>query len=285
MTPQVRRSEDGYTLSGLEPPSMYPGGGLIFYRFVTEFGLKEKDRDLAKGLDKDGKPLKPISPYTRKHRRSAMTPSGKGDPDAPPLIPGWQKSRTRSLLKGKAFNDRAEFWWAFDAFTGDSWATILEAQKKKGRDVFGLSPAAIERVRKAAWKRWEAYNAGRYTPKDVGTELAPPVRDRINTPPITKDAIGLTGPVKDRTGFMTRQQFREFYRQTAPATLPGRPRIPKEKSPISGPGYNVILQHVHQKRILPPTPKPIKVKPPKPKPVDVGAAYDAMKALIAGWFS
>lgn len=249
MRPQVTLSEDGYTISGIEPSGLTPAQRKLFYTWVVTFGLKEKDRDLAKGLDKDGMPFHPISEETRKHRRSAMTPSGKGDPDAPPLIPGWQKSRTRSLLKGRAYADRAEFWWAYDAFTGDSWARILEAQRSQGRDAFGLGPAALKRVQQAAMRRWEAYRGGQFKPKPEPTVLAPPKRERPRVIDLTPDAIGMSGPIKDRSGFMTIDKLNAFYRQTAPARLQGRPLRPKIMSGISGPRYNRLLSHVHQPKI------------------------------------
>jgi hypothetical protein len=159
----VTESEDGYTISQLDPPDFTRFGGddrTRFYGWVVEIGLREKDRELAKGLDRDGEELRDIKPETRKHRRSAMTKSGKGDPKAPPLIPGWKLSRVRSLLTGKAFPDRAEFWWGFDAHTGASFARILEAQKDQGRDVFGLSPGGLLRVRAQSWARWDKFRKG-----------------------------------------------------------------------------------------------------------------------------
>ena len=51
--------------------------------------LKVKDQELADGLDATGGALKDITARTRKYRRSAMVPGGKGDPNAPPLMPGY----------------------------------------------------------------------------------------------------------------------------------------------------------------------------------------------------
>ena len=69
-----------------------------FWTFVVPIALKVKDKELAEGLDAYGDPLKPISAATRKHRRSEMTPSGKGDPSkgVPDLTgqpPGYLKNQ------------------------------------------------------------------------------------------------------------------------------------------------------------------------------------------------
>jgi hypothetical protein len=243
--PSVYRSEDGYSIRGLEPPALRQGEGLAFWSLVVPIALRAKDRDLARGLGANGEPLRPISEETRRHRRSAMTPSGRGDPNAPPLIPGWQKSRTRSLLTGKAYQDHAEFWWKFDARTGDSWARILEHQVIHGRDVFGLGPAAMRRVKAQSWEQWERVKKGK--------PLAPILRERILPLPkpeyagkrtltdldlMTQDADVLAGRHR---GFMSPSQRHRYYRQTAPATLPGRPARPKVMSPISGPEYNRMI--------------------------------------------
>ena len=145
--------QHGYKIRGIEPPDLAGYGAdlkKLYWSWVVELGLKRKDRELSQGLDKDGSPLRAISQYTRDHRRSAMTPSGKGDPGAPPLTPGYQKSRTRSLLAGRAFTTHAAFFWKYDAWTGDSWAVVLSYQAARGRDALasrlparrGLRPRA-----------------------------------------------------------------------------------------------------------------------------------------------
>lgn len=241
----VRPSEDGYTIFGINPPGSerFPDDvRKMFYGWVLEIGLRQKDRDLAKGLDKDGKALKAISAQTRKYRKSAMTPSGKGDPNAPPLIPGWQKSRVRSLLTGKAFADHAEFWWKFDPFTGDSFARVLEFQATAGRDVFGLSPAALMRVRAQAWERFEKWRKGSYVEKAVSVRPAPPITVGRTDKRFTEPMGG--GP-PEKHAAMTYEKLVEHLRQPAAAVLPGRPLNPKSQSPFSGPGYNRILQIIY----------------------------------------
>ena len=135
MAAKVYLVKDGYAIKGIAPPDLATRSDsvkLMFWGWVAEFGAAAKDRDLARGLDKDGEPLRRISPYTKKHRKSAMTPTGKGDPTAPPLSPGRQLSRVRSLLTYRAYPDRAEFWWKFDPFTHQSFAKVLEEQALHG---------------------------------------------------------------------------------------------------------------------------------------------------------
>jgi len=240
---------------------------------------------LAKGLDKDGLPFRPISEETKKHRRSAMTPSGRGDPNAPPLIPGWQKSRTRSLLTGKALADRAEFWWKYDAITGDSWARILEAQRAQGRDAFGLSPKAMARVKAQAWERWNKWRVGRYEE---------PVRRVQATPKPARAGSYRTGYLDlmgghavvaagRHSGFKTPEEWEKYFRQAAKASLPGRPLNPKVMSPISGPRYTRGLQYDWAKPGgsggAPGSPgSPTPANAPKPKPSQPAYATHLMKA-------
>jgi hypothetical protein len=115
--------------------------------------LKEKDADLSQGLDARGKPLKPVQPKTAEDRDSEMGPA---DPSAPALMPAYAVSRTRLLLEGEAIPQGAHFWWEYDPYTGDSWGRILDYHRKAKtkRDVIGLSPAAVARVRDQVMRRW-----------------------------------------------------------------------------------------------------------------------------------
>ncbi len=182
-----------------------------------------------------------------------MTPSGKGDPAAPPLIPGWQKSRVRSLLTGKAAEDSAEFWWKFDPFTHDSFARILEHQRDEyGRDVFGLGPAAMMRVKAQAWERWSKWKAGKTIPAAKVPGKAPVVR--VGKYDTRLMELSRPGPLRPGTGFMRAEEFTAYFRQTAPATIPGRPRGP----------YNRLLQQIYGGTPTPPKRGGIAIKPPKP---------------------
>jgi hypothetical protein len=239
MIGRIVLSEDGFSIYALAPPDLvgFPDPvKKMFWHWVLELSLGAKDRDLAKGLDKDGQPLRPISAATRKYRRSAMTASGKGDPNAPPLIPAWQRSRVRSLLTGREFTDHVEMFWKFDPYTRDSFARILEYQKKQGRDVFGLSQAAMARVRAQAWERWNKWKAGKYVEK---------ARKPL---PSTILPIGAT------RGALTYEERRKWVHGASPADLLGRARAPAAQSPISGPAYSRLIRSVHEQpgRALPP---------------------------------
>ena len=126
-------------------------------QWIVVLGLRAKDDELARGLDRFGAPLTPISAATRKHRESAMGPA---DPNAPPLMPAYAVSRTRLLLTGAPTKTGAEFWWEYDEHTGGSWGKILDYQRKGigkrkvKRDVIGISPASIARVREEIATRW-----------------------------------------------------------------------------------------------------------------------------------
>jgi hypothetical protein len=243
--------EDGYGIRGLEPPGLaaYPAEiRRQFWGWVGEAGLRQKDRDLARGLDKDGKPLRPISAETRKHRRSAMTPSGRGDPSAPPLEPGWQKSRVRSLLTAKAFEDHCEFWWKYDPHSGDSFARILEGQRAMGRDVFGLSPAGLKRVQAEAWTKWAKFKVGGPVPLTREPRLQAVKVPQVGSMNL-EHAVGGAGftdfvKVGQHSGFQTIEAWQAYFRESAPARLPGRAVNPPAVSPISGPKYNRLLGHI-----------------------------------------
>ena len=164
----------GYRIRGIEPVDLmlYPDPvKLMWWGWVVEFGLRAKDRDLARGLDKDGAPLRLLKPESIRHRKSQVGPT---DRYAPPLQPSHARSRVRSLLTGRAHVNSAEFWWKFDPVTGRSFADVLVHQKEQGRDVFGLSSTATAWVQQQAVKRWEAWKrkAGAQTQR-AAMPLAP----------------------------------------------------------------------------------------------------------------
>lgn len=264
-------SEDGYTLRGGAPKDVnaFPGGAMLFWGWVVELGIKAKDRDLSQGLDKDGHVMH-ISAKTREHRHSAMTPTGKGDPRAPALEPGWQKSRTRSLLTGRPFPDHAEFWWKFDPWTGTSWAEVLRYQADQGRDVFGLSPEALARVERQALALWAKWTKGKAVPAPVLPSIpqAPLFIPQTGRMDLTYATMGIGGPGKAAmvpgqfSGGMTSRELIKHLRTPAKVTIPGRPKAE----------YNVLLQHIYgTKEQLPPIAPiarlPIPPKPPKPVPI------------------
>jgi hypothetical protein len=239
----VYPAENGYAIRGIAPRDLkdHPESvRLMYWSWIVEIGLRAKDKELSQGLDANGKPLRAISAATRKHRRSAMTPSGKGDPSAPPLMPARALSRTRSLLSGRAYPDHAEYWWRFDAFTGDSWARTLEKQRDRwGRDVFGVSPKAQKLIQARSYELWDRWKRG-----------LPVAQVRAAIIPM---APAVQAPPPERAGL---EDWRRLFAQPAKAAQPGRPGAPG----------NVLLRHIFGEKPAPPVATPIAVVPPKPKP-------------------
>lgn len=278
LTAENVKIQHGFKVRGIEPPDLRDydqSTRKLYWSWVVEYGLKRKDKELSQGLDKDGKPLRPITEYTRKHRRSAMTPSGKGDPGAPPLTPAFQKSRTRSLLAGRAFSTHAEFYWRYDSWTGASWAVVLSYQATRGRDVFGLSDAGTAYVKAQSWAKWARWKEGKVRSVSVaGKATTPASAPRAPAPrpgesktinqgrkPTEAATYGINaeGPKKGHGG-RTPAEWDAYFRQTASAELPGRPANPPSKSDIVGPRYNRIIRQTWAKprpggQNTPPPPK------------------------------
>lgn len=259
--------QTSYKIRGIEPPDIvtYPNAvRKMYWQWVVDAGLKRKDKELSQGLDKDGKPLRPISAETARHRRSAMTPSGKGSPSAPPLTPGYQKSRTRSLLAGRALTTHAEFFWLYDSHTGDSWGAILADQAVQGRNVFGLSPSGTAWVQAQAltkWNTWKAGNRQVATKKPREAAILIPRAGQYDTTHATFGIGASSGNILKTgqwRGFMTDVERRTFYREEAKVKIPGRPNLP----------YNRLLSHVWPGGRTPTSRGgAVAVAPPKPKPI------------------
>jgi GNAT superfamily N-acetyltransferase len=276
----MNNAATSYKIRGIAPPDLADQPANVrkmYWQWVVDYGLKRKDKELAAGLNKDGGPLRPISPETRKYRRSAMTASGKGDPSAPPLTPGRQLSRTRSLLAGRALSTHAEFYWRFDAFTGDSWGVVLAVQATRGRDVFGLSPAGTAWVQAQALKRWEAYRMGAHRETAKVMERLPAVVPQIGHP-VTRHATFGIGATPDLTrgrwtGGMSVGEMRAHFLEPAGVAIPGRPAgtynrllesVWGKAGPKSGPAGAAILGAPRGK---PPRPaKQVVATAPKPPP-------------------
>ena len=275
-----------YKIRGIEPPDLgrYPTETRkLFWGWVVELGLRAKGKEILAGLDKDGKPLKAIKQATRDHRKSAMSPSGKGDPSAPPLIPAWQKSRTYSLLAGRAVSTHAEFFWRYDVWTGESWGDVLAYQAKQGRNVIGISVAAVAKVKVQSWAKWDSWKAGlvREIAATKGRQHAVPQIGRyavdhaeLGATASGGSAQGVTFLPGRSTGWTTPAQRAAYRRETASAKLPGRPENPAARSPISGPRYNRLIAHTWNQGSGrggtgtaapgPPRPGP-RITPPKPE--------------------
>lgn len=241
-----------------------PAVRLMYFGWVVELGLKRKDWELARGLNAQGKPLPVVRPETAKHRKSAMTPSGKGDRNAPYLMPGRGLSRTRSLLAGKPHENYAEFWWRYDAFTGDQWGKILAYHAKRGKayDVVGLSPQGQAWVAAQALAKWRKWKAGTmtapttHTPQ-VAAQISIPLVGRTNLDFATEGIGGTLDQARRAiaegrsSGFLSAAEWRKHFTKATPSVVASRPgtsrSVQKGKS-------NVLLQHVWGDRRMTETP-------------------------------
>lgn len=255
---------------------------MMFWGWVVDLGLKRKDWELARGLNAKGEPLPGIAAATRKNRKSEMTPSGKGDPRAPYLMPGRGLSRTRSLLAGKAHADYAEFFWRYDAWTGDQWGRVLAYHARRGKayDVVGLSPKGVAWVAAQAAKRWRAFQAGRYV-EPVGQPARVAAGPSPSSPPPGRTNLDFAtfgiGGSEDQarraiaegrsSGFMGAEEWAAYFRSRRPALRPAMGQSPS----VSRGRSNVILQSIWN---VPSTPPPMPMQraamppaaPPRPKP-------------------
>ncbi len=157
-----------FVVAGLEPSTdprwrrAHPSGRAAFYRVCRELVLIAFDAQMAAGLDKDGMPFARLSPYTIRHRKSAM---GRADPNAPPLIPAHTLSRTRSLVNARIEGTFIRVFWRWDEHTEANWGVILDYHRKGAghlpiRNVFGLSPLSMASVKAQALAWWRAYSRG-----------------------------------------------------------------------------------------------------------------------------
>jgi hypothetical protein len=195
------QSPINFTVSGLEPthsPAWHYATReqkAAYMRAVRVLVLTEWDRQIASGIGANGKKLRALSPTTKRHRHSEMGPA---DPNAPPLIPAYGLSRTRSLVDARTDGYTVKVYWKFDPISGKRWGVILGYHRDgKGhlpkRNVFGLSAANRKRVLKAAHAWWEHYAAGRKITLPVrprpGKAARPPV---VHAPRVPKGPRGET---------------------------------------------------------------------------------------------
>lgn len=221
-----------------------------YWGLVAEIALRVKDDELARGLNRFGKPLPGVRSKTRRYRKSAMTPDGRGDPNAPYLTPGHGLSRTRSLLAAKARKDGVVIWWRFDAFTGGEWGRILRYHALRGRayDVIGLSPAGIEKV------KTEANAKFKMTP-----DLPAPRRSRPFSPPQgigrmsldhvdpeRADEIAKAFKAGKASGFLSKEEWAKYWRSGRTTGTLSQPA--RTSASVRAGHSNQILKHVFEVR-------------------------------------
>lgn len=179
----------GYAVRGIEPKGdpdwakVGTKGQKAFWEVVGKAGLKVKDRSLAKGLDKNGRPLRDISDPTRRARNADINPvSGRGPYSimgrafgaAPPLMATGDMSRTRQWLRYELLPNGVWFYWI------NNWGRVL-ARHAKGyvqvfrypkrgighvppRDVIGQPNSDVATIKRLAWEWW-ALHKREYLPK------------------------------------------------------------------------------------------------------------------------
>jgi hypothetical protein len=223
-----------FTVSGLLPTGdplwqrITPQGKAEALTVFRLLALQAKRRELALGLDKDGKPMLPISSLTAKSRALDLdpvtghrpySPMGRADPRNAPLQSTGDKSRTQSLLNCKIADDVFTFWWGFDPATGRNWGDFL-AMHAAGfeqtfadgrtafvppRDVIGLSPQYADWLKRQIGSWWLA-NRARLSSISVsiGTQhrvYFPAARPRVAKSPETQLAT--------RPAYKSKYQYEE----------------------------------------------------------------------------
>jgi hypothetical protein len=194
---------------------------LRYWQLAADAALRRKDWELSRGLNKDGKPLPKVSAKTRKRRRSAMTPSGKGDPRAPYLMPGRALSRTRSLLAAKPSADGVWIYWRFDPWTGGDWGRILRYHSMRGRayDVIGLSPEGVAAVRREAEAKYkQGIQSHPPAPKTRPLPIGRPGRTSLDWVDLAvddarSDEIKRAFAEGRASGFLSQEEWRKYWRE------------------------------------------------------------------------
>ena len=252
----------------------------LLLRAARDIGLEEKRADIAAGLDAEGNPFAPLKPRTIKYRRSAM---GTADKNAPPLIPAHALSRTSSLLDARAHADHVLFFWRFDAHTEGPWGRILHyhrigAAALPVRDVFGLSPSCVARIKARVASWWDARRTGRGLVAE-GLKAAPELQipASIASTPASIKVVGRTdiehytfgiggdqSAVERAIAAGTSTGFRK------PGTIKPRPwadSIPKPPGPNPPRPNPPTLSSPQASAPRPPAPRPPAPHPPAPQAI------------------
>lgn len=213
-----------------------------FWRQVVVLVKEEYEFERARGRDRFGRKLAAITRFTRANRRSA---TGAADANAPPLTPADAASRTVAYFDGRAFSDRAEFFWR------NGWGRILGfhrvgARNKwaKGgrlpvRDVIGISERSEAKVRREALKWWEDWKRGQAKPEPTPTPVPRTAGPKV---------VYVSKPTRPSTKI---QIYTTPEPRPKPRPVPARPRVDLPKTPA-------VLRV--------PVPLPVAAKP-KPVPV------------------
>lgn len=232
-----------------------------FRREASIIAAAEWDKSRRKGLDRFGQKLAPISEYTYNNRRSAM---GDADPDAPPLTPAYDLSRTRSFLRKRVTAEGVYFWWIYDPRVKRSWGVILgyhatgQVRGAPVRDVIGFSPSEVETIRSHMRRWWDARR--RSVVAQAGAQVLP--APKPDEPIVVRVPTGFRVIPRDQRGPRPEGLFNRRTRFTEPVkALVG---IETMTGQTLGPG-SIALRSAPRTPANPPaapvTPRPAPIRP------------------------
>lgn len=258
----------GFWVRGIEPAEDLayriagPSGRRRFWSAVADFGRRRYELERRMGIGVDGGSLAALSPVTIANRRSAGTPNP--DPNAPPFIPGYDLSRTISLLRAQVTDDGVWFTWARDPVSGLPWGQVLHwhatgQTSAPVRNVIGLSPAGVEAVRAQA-ARWWKFRRVQVAGRSLAAQVAPPRATVLRLepptpPPVNLDLFtfgsGTRADYERRLAAGTTTGFRQIRAgdgprglarlRGGPGTPPPAPRTPRTPAPPSGPPTRAVV--------------------------------------------
>ena len=174
-----------------------------FWRFIAARGVDRFRWRCGMGLDRHGVGLAPISERTRRKGRW-RSHTGQGTADNPPLVPALGRSRTEDLIRGRGFQDRAEWYWATDEVTGKHWGQVMLWHRQGAghlpvRDVIGWSEDDIAWLRQQGATWWYAVRNGMAVAEQA---------QRLELEPERFKMLAGKGPVKfKRTGRTDLENF------------------------------------------------------------------------------
>jgi hypothetical protein len=165
-----------------------PGQKLAFFRVCRELVLQQFDLQLSRGIGQAGIGLVALSPKTIKYRKSKMGPA---DPNAPPLTPAHELSRTRSYVDARVMGNAIQVYWR------RGWGRILGyhrdgSRRLPSRDVIGLAPDYKQEVQKQAHFWWAAFIKGLPVRAPIRPKQGVPARPMVAVQPgyQPKQAVG-----------------------------------------------------------------------------------------------
>lgn len=157
------------TLPGWKSAPEAKRGALLTY--LKTHAKAIKDSELRRGIDRHGKRLKKVKPESREGK---YLPSENG----PPLTPRREGSRIRTQLDASEGKAHITLWWK-KGFGRIVAYHARGAGRLPVRDVVGLTPAGLERLRGIARTWW----AGQDQPAKVSSRPRSPKKKDVDKRP------------------------------------------------------------------------------------------------------